>query len=300
MARTRTQADEENPGASARSDNLPVCGVIMPISATANHAEDHWRDVQSLLHRGISAAGFKPENVWDNTSTDRVSERIIGNIFNVPIAVADISELNPNVMLELGLRLASKKPTVVIVNSGGSIPFDIRDFHAIFYPSDMNILGMEEFFRKLSKVLKEKFSSFGTDAYTPFLGSVIVDVASPETREVGFNELLLSRFDDIADRMVRLESVVRPLRRSSSTPSAPIGITRSSGIIHFEIPADYFEEASGEFLEQFEFDRVIETSNRNGIKSGVVHFSAADSVMSVHQKAEEILNKWGGSIEVPF
>src|SRR4051794_3026748 len=91
----------------------PICGVIMPISATANLSEQHWQNLQTLLHRAIAAAGFSPRNVWESTSTDRISERIIGNIFQVPIAVADISDLNPNVMLELGLRLASKKPTIV-------------------------------------------------------------------------------------------------------------------------------------------------------------------------------------------
>jgi len=114
-----TRAGKGRPSSEPNSE----CGVIMPISATSSHSEEHWRKVQTLLHRGISDAGFTPRNVWESPTSDRISERIIGSIFEVPIAVADISDLNPNVMLELGLRLASKRPTVVVANTGGEIPF---------------------------------------------------------------------------------------------------------------------------------------------------------------------------------
>lgn len=298
MARTSKQTDDI--ADSSRADSRPVCGVIMPISATVSHTEDHWRDVQSLLHRGISAAGFRPENVWDSTSTDRVSERIIGNIFSVPLVVADISELNPNVMLELGLRLASKKPTIVVVNTGGTIPFDIRDFHAIFYPSDMNMLGMEEFFRKLSKVLKEKHFAYESESYTPFLGNVIVDVASPETRELGLSDLLLSRFDDIADRIARLEIASRPPRRLPVRATIPAVTPRVNGSLTFDIPEDSFENFSNELLELYEFDEAEETSSKNGIMSGTIKFSEAESFAIAHSKAEDVIKKYGGEIDIPF
>ena len=98
------------------SDNTTdheVCGLIIPISGTTNHSEKHWSDMRDLLSRAIENASLKPVPVWINSSTDRVSERIVGNIFRFPVCIADISDQNPNVMLELGLRLASKKPTIV-------------------------------------------------------------------------------------------------------------------------------------------------------------------------------------------
>ena len=106
MADNSTKRSESGHKGGEKSKDLPVCGLILPISETANHSEEHWTNIRTLLHRGIAAAGFDPQNVWENTSKDRISERIIGNIFQVPLAVADISDLNPNVMLELGLRLA--------------------------------------------------------------------------------------------------------------------------------------------------------------------------------------------------
>lgn len=196
---------------------IPVCGVIMPISATSSHGEVHWSDVQTLLHRAITEAGFTPLNVWENTAADRVSERIIANIFEQPLVVADISDLNPNVMFELGLRLASKKPTIVIVNSGGTIPFDIRDFHAIPYPADLNMLGMEKFFRLLASALKEKHEAWLKNEYQPFLGTIVVDVITPGHREITADVAIVDKLDDITRRLARIE--VREAVASQSTRS---------------------------------------------------------------------------------
>ncbi|WP_292057470.1 MULTISPECIES: hypothetical protein [unclassified Brevundimonas] len=200
------------------------CGIIMPISATDTHTEKHWSNVQVLLHRAIRKADMAPINVWSGEVIDRISERIVGNIFSHDIIVADISDLNPNVMLELGLRLASKKPTIVIANRGGDIPFDIRDFHVLQYPRDLNILEMEDFFDLLVDSLKAKHNAILNGTYEPFLGKVVVDVASPETRAIPMNELILERLDDLAKRLPRSDGrrISPPLPR----PSIDRGIVR--------------------------------------------------------------------------
>lgn len=182
------------------------CGIIMPISATENFTSEHWIEVQTLLHRAISEEGFSPHNVWDDTGTDRISERVIGNIFRFPIVVAVVSDLNPNVMFELGLRLASKKPTVVVQNEGGRRAFDISDFHALPYPSDLNMLKMEKFLSTLRSTLTLKYNAAQAENYTPFLGSVIVDVLSPTQRELPMSDLILSRLDDLDRKIARQRS----------------------------------------------------------------------------------------------
>ncbi|WP_390587243.1 hypothetical protein [Erythrobacter sp. MTPC3] len=200
-------AKSQTPKTNDVNHDTPICGIVMPISATSNYSEKHWKSVLKLVHRCIENAGFKPQNVWESSATDRISERIVGNLFNLPIAIVDISDLNPNVMFELGLRLSSKKPTIVICNEGGKIPFDIRDFEALFYPPDLNILGMEEFFSKLENSIKDKYRLALENDYNAFLSSVIVDVASPQTREVELNELVLSRLDDLARKVASIETI---------------------------------------------------------------------------------------------
>lgn len=303
--RSRAAKAPAGDGTTPQDATKPECGVIMPISATATHSEDHWRKVQVLLHRGISMANFTPRNVWESATSDRISERIIGSLFEVPIAVADISDLNPNVMLELGLRLASKKPTVVIANAGGEIPFDIRDFHATFYPPDLNILDMEDFFRKFGRVLQEKYEAYSKgDVYTPFLGNVIVDVASPETREVGVNEFLINRLDEIGARLVGLESSLRRTR-STSTPTPGGGRARIqggdiNGVIAVEIPDGNVKAFTNEAISLFEVDNILKRSESFGIATLDVLYSAATSQQKMQEVLGDMAKKYGGYLELPF
>ena len=275
----------------AKSDQ-PICGVIMPISATENHSEAHWASVQKLIHRGISDAGFIARNVWETAPNDRISERIIGNIFDVPIAVADISDLNPNVMLELGLRLASKKPTLVIVNSGGTIPFDIRDFHAIFYPSNLSILEMEEFFQELSRCLKEKYKSFTDNNYTPFLSGVVVDVASPETRVVGVNDLIVNRLDDISARLSSVESSVKG-QRASGLRREFIPSKMPSNIDVF-MPEESCDAFTRDVLFLSGILRVEERLENNELKRVSIRFTSSDARLENLQKVEDLVRRFGG------
>jgi hypothetical protein len=272
----------------------PLCGIIMPISATQSHPEQHWRDVQILLHRAIESAGFEARNVWESALTDRVSERIIGNIFLMPIVVADISDLNPNVMLELGLRLSSKKPTIVVLNDGGTIPFDIRDFHAIFYPPDLNILGMEDFFKKLTRAIKDKYAASQKDNYVPFLGAVIVDVASPETREVGANQIILDRLDSLATEIRRID------RARSSTPAPSPQGGRIGGEVGFTIPEASFDAFYSEAASLYEVDGITTDETESGVTKGIIHFSGAMSFHDFYSKIEKLLDTYGGEFPAPF
>ncbi len=208
----------------AEEARLPICGLVMPISSTVTFAEPHWAKVQRLLHRAIKLAGFEPANVWENSTKDRISERIIANIFEHDMVVVDISDFNPNVMLELGLRLASKKPTTVVSINGQPVPFDIKDFEAISYPADLNILDMEEFFARVAYDLRAKREAFSDNTYSAFLGDIVVDVLAPSAREVPLDNLILSRLDDLSRRLDNIQ-----FQSSNMGVAHPVGSNMLSG-----------------------------------------------------------------------
>lgn len=239
-AQPKHDTQSKPPAEPEAQDALIDCGLIMPISATASHDEKHWASVQTLLHRGIRSAGLNPANVWEGVN-DRISKRIVGNIFKQDVVVADISDLNPNVMLELGLRLASKKPTVVVFNKGGKIPFDIADVEALAYPSDLNILEMEAFFERFTSLLQSRLKSYADKSYEPYLSDVIVEVLEPQTKEVSLQHLVLERLDEIGSRLSRLE-------RSNSHIRSPRDIARQearTGLTSYcWVPADNAAEFS--------------------------------------------------------
>lgn len=185
------------------------CGIVMPISATASNDAQHWRSVLSLIERTISSIDdieIVTSPVWKGENNDRISERIIGNIFSSDIVIADISDLNPNVMIEVGFRLSSKKPTIIICDNTTNIPFDIKDMKAIIYPNDLNIIDMEAFFKDLKESAIRKLKAFDADSYIPFLENIIIEVAEPKQKNEPIMNIILDRIDNISSRISNIEN----------------------------------------------------------------------------------------------
>jgi hypothetical protein len=93
----------------------PLCGIVMPVSTCDGCTAEHWLEVQEILSEAIKAADFAPQLVSDADDVGIIQKRIIHNLYENPIVVCDVSGKNPNVMFELGLRLAFDKPTIIIL-----------------------------------------------------------------------------------------------------------------------------------------------------------------------------------------
>lgn len=173
-------------------------------------------------------------------------------------------------MLELGLRLASKKPTIVIVNRGGTIPFDIRDFHVLSYPADLNILEMEEFFEKLENSIKEKLKSYQDGNYEPFLGNVVVDVLAPESRSLPINELILDRLGEISQQISRSASPSRPVSaRIDQTKRINSRIFTNKAMYFYSIPESTVDVVRAKLSEEFQDFHILDRSSDGFFVAGV-------------------------------
>lgn len=201
-------------------------------------------------------------------------------------------------MLELGLRLASKKPTIVIVNSGGNIPFDIRDFEIIDYPSDTNILGMESFFSKLTRSLQEKYRTFESGDYLPFLGKIVVDVLSPQQREVTADQLVITKLDDLLSKLNRIEYRSSIGNSANHVGTDNIDIETGAGRILVSIPKERFEDAKESILETFESDAVRRRRISEGDIICEIVFSGASDIEEFRGRLGGILGQYGGHIGV--
>jgi len=109
------------------------CGIVMPIAGFGEYDAQHWLEVRGILERAISKAEYHPAPVWERSETDIIQGRIVRNLYEYEVVVCDISGLNPNVMFELGLRLAFKKPVVITVDDETKIPFDTNVIEHLIY-----------------------------------------------------------------------------------------------------------------------------------------------------------------------
>ena len=154
-------------GASAR---IPQCGLVMPISATEDCPAKHWDDVREILFESVDKAGFSAQMVSDADEVGVIHKRIVQNLYVNDIVVCDLSAKNPNVMFELGLRLAFDKPTVLVIDDKTSFSFDTSPIEHLRYPRDLRYASILTFKKNLTTKIKRTHEVAQQDGdYSPFL-----------------------------------------------------------------------------------------------------------------------------------
>jgi len=177
----------------------PMCGLVMPISTIDGCNEQHWLEVREILSDVISSAGFEPNLVSNADDVGIIQKRIIQNLYSNPIVVCDVSGKNPNVMFELGMRLAFDKPTIVIKDDKTPYSFDTSPIEHIEYPRDLRFGRIMDFKSGLQDKLKATYKKATEDAgYTTFLKHFgKFTVAKLETAELSKDEFLLEEMTEI-------------------------------------------------------------------------------------------------------
>lgn len=190
-----------------QNEEKKICGIVMPISTLDGCSEGHWSDVLEIITEAIEEAGFEGNLVSNADDVGIIQKRIIQNLYENPIVVCDVSGKNPNVMFELGMRLAFDKPTIIIKDDKTSYSFDTSPIEHIEYPRDLRFSRIVDFKAKLAEKIKATFEKSTTDtSYTTFLKYFgEFKVAKIDKREVSGQEFILDELKSIRMGMRRLE-----------------------------------------------------------------------------------------------
>ena len=141
-----------------------TCGLIMPISTLDGCTAEHWAEVKSIIIEAVEAVEsptFVARLVSDADEVGVIQKRIVQNVYNSTIVVCDVSGKNPNVMFELGLRLAFDKPTVIIKDDKTEYSFDTGVIEHVPYPRDLRFAKVMEFKKRLTEKISNTYKSFG-------------------------------------------------------------------------------------------------------------------------------------------
>jgi hypothetical protein len=190
-------------------ENVPklVCGVIMPISTIDGCTETHWSDVLEIVTEAIEEAGFEANLVSNADDVGIIHKRIIQNLYDNPIVVCDVSGKNPNVMFELGMRLAFDKPTVIVKDEKTTYSFDTSAIEHIEYPRDLRFSRIVEFKAKLKEKILATHKRATTDSsYTTFLKHFgEFTVAKLDKKEVSGQQFIIEELRSLRSAIRRME-----------------------------------------------------------------------------------------------
>jgi len=175
------------------------CGIVMPISQLDSCTEQHWLDVKNILTEAIESANFEANLVSNADDVGIIQKRIIQNIYDNPIIVCDVSGKNPNVMFELGLRLAFDKPTIIVKDDQTSYSFDTSPIEHLTYPRDLRFNKIVEFKKELSEKIRGTYKKAKEDKnFSTFLKHFgKFTVAKLETTEVSKEQFIIEELRDI-------------------------------------------------------------------------------------------------------
>jgi hypothetical protein len=104
----------------------PACFVIMPfVERTDAYETGFFTEVfASLFKPAIEAAGFEARTA-KRQGSDVIQATIVNELLDSQLVLCDLTEHNPNVLFELGVRMASELPIALVKATGTNPIFDV-------------------------------------------------------------------------------------------------------------------------------------------------------------------------------
>jgi hypothetical protein len=124
--------------------------VIMPFSSTVTLSADEWTETYehvfapAVIGAGYTCARAKPE-------TGSLIGAIVRQLHTATVVLADVTDRNPNVFYELGVRHALSKRTIVVAQTPDALPSDLKGYWALAYARTPK--GVSEFRQALKEIL---------------------------------------------------------------------------------------------------------------------------------------------------
>lgn len=115
------------------------CFAIMPFTERDSaHSSGFFAEVlRSLISPAGRKAGFTVSTA-NRSGSDVIQSTIVNDLLSADLVVADLTEHNPNVLFELGMRMAFDKPVALMRAKGTAQIFDVDNMLRV-YEYDPNL-----------------------------------------------------------------------------------------------------------------------------------------------------------------
>lgn len=193
------------------------CFIITPIGDDGTTIRRHID--------GVIDAAIIPvlENEYSITVAHRVSapgsinKQVIRSIYDSDLVIANLTNLNPNVMYELAFRHSLRKPVITIMEKNNNkLPFDVVTERTIFYTNDIQGVielkaELKKYINKWDEKYEEKFSNPIYDALEGLevekeiieniRGKTKLDESSSKYNEANAMEYIINKLNDIEGKI---------------------------------------------------------------------------------------------------
>ena len=125
----------------------------MPFSQTSDiHTEKYWTEHFANFLKPLIEECPSVEATRSRPLRGDIVKQIITDLIISPIVVADLTDRNPNVLWELGVRQSFRHGTITIAEEGTELPFDVRPKGTLYYFPHSHIKNAK-FYAELKEAL---------------------------------------------------------------------------------------------------------------------------------------------------
>ncbi|WP_421851652.1 hypothetical protein [Oricola sp.] len=227
-----------------------TCFVIGPIGSVGSETR---RDADFLL-KGIIRPAVETEldlDIWradEDSRPGMITDKVITDINDCDLVIADLSELNPNAFYELGIRHAAAKATVHLASTGTKLPFD-NVGHSVIFFDKKDWASIEDAKKKLREQCRIAISD-DFEVSNPVTQAVTRKVM--QASATGSDKVIL----DLQNRIRHLE---QNNESSIDTQSTPINAETIASIINDT------QERLGEKYSEFSIDGFVQKLNSDEV-----------------------------------
>lgn len=197
-------------------------GYIMPISDTEGYENGHWENVKEILNDVIEDFKSQYETidvsyqiVSDNENDQNIIQKsIVQNIYNSDLVICDVSAKNPNVMFELGIRLAFDKKIILVKDDHTGYNFDTSPIKHLEYAKDLNYQNIKKFKKNLLKEIDSNFKSENLNGgyLQAFSDITVKSIVDSEINEADALSKIIEKIDTLDNKV---NDVVRLYEKNS-------------------------------------------------------------------------------------
>lgn len=146
----------------------------------------------------------------------RITTQILRELVSADLVVADVTDTNPNVMYEIGIRQAMLKPMVLLAEKDQRLPFDLNDLRTVFYILDLEHIEnvQAELKQHVEKALAGSVSPLDTALFSSGAGKTpeATDDSSGFISILEVCEAILSEARSTKDLVTSVGSILIDLR----------------------------------------------------------------------------------------
>ncbi|MCM3027416.1 hypothetical protein C9414_06020 [Bacillus sp. Nf3] len=142
----------------------------------------------------LSELGFETSVAHRIIDGGSITNQLISRILDDDLVIANLTGLNPNVMYEVAVRHAVRKPIVHVCENGTKLPFDLGTERTIFFRNDMmGVIEVRDTFRRYVEAALEETKA-DNPIYRASSESMILDKLQDEDPD---KYLIMKRLNDI-------------------------------------------------------------------------------------------------------